>query len=502
MTKQRNGRFSHGYIFVFSLIVMLMLYILGLTSIQVAGNGLQMANRQRRLAEALNNAEAGADAAEAYLRSLSSPPTATVTLAKTNYGGGSYQPTIVYDSGNAGNWLKKFKVVSVGAGSNGATRTVTMQLRQQSFSLYAYFTDFEESPAGDTIWFFARDRLRGPVHTNDQFHIAWDKTATSPIFYDTVSSTSTSVDWGANGAPSSTTDWQRIFSSGKTAFTTGVDRIELPDSTNKQQVAAWGAESGFPTTNGITIPNAGGAVSAGIYIRGDATVAFSLETGTGNQVITITQGSTTKIITVNLASQTTAVKVGSTTTNYTGVPNGCIYSTGNITSLKGELADSYYSGTSVIRHNAWTVATDVVGGKDITLTDSLKYHTEPDATKPATDTKNLASPTLGLVAQNITLAAGCPSDVTLDGVVLAGGKNTTSGSFSYASWNTTKKNNLNLLGGIIQKRRGPVGTFNQSTNTLSTGYNKNYNYDPRMVDSPPPFFPTTGQYDVLSWQYK
>jgi hypothetical protein len=34
-----------------------------------------------------------------------------------------------------------------------------------------------------------------------------------------------------------------------------------------------------------------------------------------------------------------------------------------------------------------------------------------------------------------------------------------------------------------------------------SGYSKDYRYDVRMVDSPPPYFPTTGQYDVKSWQY-
>jgi hypothetical protein len=53
---------------------------------------------------------------------------------------------------------------------------------------------------------------------------------------------------------------------------------------------------------------------------------------------------------------------------------------------------------------------------------------------------------------------------------------------------------------VIQKKRGPVGTL--SGDTLATGYMKDYRYDARLADSPPPFYPTTGQYDVKSWQYK
>ena len=55
---------------------------------------------------------------------------------------------------------------------------------------------------------------------------------------------------------------------------------------------------------------------------------------------------------------------------------------------------------------------------------------------------------------------------------------------------------------IIQNKRGPIGTFNPSTNTPTSGYTKDYHYDPRMAVDPPPFFPTTGEYDVHSWQEK
>ena len=51
---------------------------------------------------------------------------------------------------------------------------------------------------------------------------------------------------------------------------------------------------------------------------------------------------------------------------------------------------------------------------------------------------------------------------------------------------------------IIQKARGPVGTI--SGGTISTGYAKDYYYDPRLADNPPPYFPTTGSYDLISWK--
>ena len=493
--------------FILALLSLMVMAILGVLCVQISVNNLLTARRHRDQEKAMHLAEAAADMAEGYLQSLSTPPTSDINYPGTNQvvtlASGTCSAVIANAPGNAGAWLKSYIITATGTSRGGITSTIKVQLRQQSFGLYSYFSDQEVSSiTGDTIWFFARDRLRGPVHTNDQFHISWDKTSADPIFYDTVSSADDSVDWNPSAGPQSTNDWRRVIDGGQAAFSLGVNRIELPDSTDRQKVAAWGADSNFPTSNGITLPASGSTLSAGIYIRGDCTMTFSVENSTGNQVIAITQGSTTKTINVDRAANVTRVTQGGTTTTYSGVPNGVIYSTGHVTSLKGTLADNYYSGTTINQRNSWTVATDVANGKDITVTDNLVYKTEPDETKPATHTSNVRAATLGLVAEDVVLGSSCPNEMSIDGVIMAGGRNTAHGSFYYSQWDSNKQNNLNIRGGIIQKQRGPVSTFNNSNNTLSTGYNKNYNYDPRMVDAPPPFFPTTGVYDRLSWRLR
>lgn len=52
---------------------------------------------------------------------------------------------------------------------------------------------------------------------------------------------------------------------------------------------------------------------------------------------------------------------------------------------------------------------------------------------------------------------------------------------------------LYLTGGIIQRSRGPVGTILQNGNG-GTGYLKRYSYDKCGVSAPPPYFPTTGYF--------
>jgi hypothetical protein len=149
------------------------------------------------------------------------------------------------------------------------TRKVTLQVKEQSFALYSYFTDQEKSSVTNgTIWFYARDRIYGPAHSNDTFHIAWSGTSADPIFYGTVSSAASAVGWQPS-APQTKQDWRRVLQGGQDALTLGVDRIELPAMSGMQRDAAWGDSTGFPTSNGVYVPHTGGATNAGVFVRGD-----------------------------------------------------------------------------------------------------------------------------------------------------------------------------------------------------------------------------------------
>ncbi|MFA6356280.1 MAG: hypothetical protein WCY23_04130, partial [Candidatus Omnitrophota bacterium] len=75
-----------------------------------------------------------------------------------------------------------------------------------------------------------------------------------------------------------------------------------------------------------------------------------------------------------------------------------------------------------------------------------------------------------------------------------------SDSFYLENYSSSMKGTLNVLGGIIQKERGAVGTFNTSTNNKASGFTKNYVYDERLRTTPPPFFPTTEDFIPVSWR--
>jgi hypothetical protein len=92
------------------------------------------------------------------------------------------------------------------------------------------------------------------------------------------------------------------------------------------------------------------------------------------------------------------------------------------------------------------------------------------------------------------ISSGAPTNLRIDASIMA--LNT---SFMLTNWWVgPAKGTLTVFGGIIQKERGPVGTFSGTTKV--SGYSKNYQYDTRLLNSPPPFVPTTGDYITLSWE--
>jgi hypothetical protein len=72
------------------------------------------------------------------------------------------------------------------------------------------------------------------------------------------------------------------------------------------------------------------------------------------------------------------------------------------------------------------------------------------------------------------------------------------GAEQYDNSNYGTRGRINLLGGVSQKQRAAVGTL-AGDGSVATGYSKSYRYDDRMMNQNPPFYPTTGSYEILSW---
>lgn len=483
--------------------------MLSLTSTTLRGNA-----RLQTRASALAVAESGAELGVLWLRDQAIPPTTDQTITSSIASppaGSSWVVTLTNDPLNATQFLKTYIITCTGT-VGGKSRQVKIAARQSSFGKYAYFTDRETSTSGSAIWWNSKDYIDGPVHSNNKngknFNIDYSGWSTNnprrPIFQDIVTGCGPSISYQPS-RPKTEEAFQRVFMNGSKGYLLGVNQVVLPPSTAVQKEAAWGGASGFPTSAGVYIRSDANSGNGGTYIHGNCGIEMSVD-GSGNQIMTVTQGTNTTVIKYDLAQGTTTVlsgPVGSgSSTSASSFSNGVIYCSGSITSLRGTIANNKVSGGQIDRRSAWTICTDTNALKDITITGDLVYQTKPDKTQPMSAACNLGAGTLGLVAQDIKIADDGTSyhrhyNRELNCVMLAG-SSSVDGSISVNNYNEGTTGTLSVLGGLIQSTRGPVGTI--SGGVINHGYAKDYRYDQRLSTAPPPFYPTTGAYDRLSWE--
>ncbi len=153
---------------------------------------------------------------------------------------------------------------------------------------------------------------------------------------------------------------------------------------------------------------------------------------------------------------------------------GAIFVNGGNASVSGKLGGQLTIGTS----------------RDLIITNNLRYANNPQTNPQSNDV-------LGLIAEgNVVIAQTAPYNLQVQASIMA--LNT---SFSVENWWVgPPKGVLNVYGGIIQKNRGAVGTFSSSTGQKLSGYSKDYWFDTRLANLAPPFYPTSGQYQLVSWQ--
>lgn len=142
--------------------------------------------------------------------------------------------------------------------------------------------------------------------------------------------------------------------------------------------------------------------------------------------------------------------------------NGAIFVNGGYVDVSGTVSGQFTVGTS----------------RSIYVTGNLTYLNDPRTSPSSTDI-------IGLVAQNnVYVDSAAPYDVEINACIVA--LNT---SFGVENYGSGLKGTLSIYGGIIQYRRGPIGTFSASTGDRISGYTKDYVYDTRFQNIAPPYFP-------------
>jgi hypothetical protein len=396
----------------------------------------------------------------------------------------AYIPPLTVTLSNNNERVKK--IINLGNGSFSIT------VQRDNFAKYALFTNNHVSSSGDTVWFTANTTFNGPMHTNDRFSFANNP---SGNFTELVTQHETTARFRNNGNPilrnaarNGNIDVPRFKNNDDNNFKRGQPEIIIPATTSQQYMKSKALGGSNPTTNGIYLPNDGTKVTGGIFIRGDATVNMAVTSQ--NPVYTITQGSTTRTITVNYSNKTTTMG----TKVYSGIPDGqgqtgggaLVYSTGTISNFYG----------TVQKDSTVTVASE----NDLVITNNILYEKDPRVIGNE-NYDNL----LGIISWNgdVRIGTSAPNNITIYGVVMA-----PNGVFTVDNYNNgSYRGVVTLLGGAITDSYGAFGTFNGDINV--TGYGRNFIYDVRMSKGYLPlYFPfmpnfttfTNGIGINLTWQ--
>jgi hypothetical protein len=421
-----------------------------------------------------------------------------------------------------------------------------LEVTQESFAKYAYFTDFEPS----TIAFGSGDQIFGPVHSNDDIRIY----SSGARFRDLVRTAGIII-----GVQYGTFD---------VGYQTNVTPIPMPAPADLTKLQAQ-AQAGGMYFTGHTTGGTGEArtrvefVAVDLNGDGDATdddegFIKVYEGAFGNEdfvsasrpgTITSTwncgdlQGNHTGMFKATAAHTAGPHAPVSSLTDNTGrcllggdslLTNGFVASDANgqwlpwggpvdprLTAAVGAAAPYHHPITRPLNPNfkgviyvdgkvgvSGTVRGRVtlVSPSDIIILDNVKQATDP-AAGVCDDILGLLAVDDVIVADNLinapvntagssykTLRAVGNQDEVIHAVVLALDiftvQNYDQGPTTPEKCNTQNwgRGCLRLTGGIIQRTRGAVGT------TAGTGNLKRYSYNACAYTDPPPYFPTTGHF--------
>jgi len=382
----------------------------------------------------------------------------------------------------------------------------TVRVQRDNFAKYALFTNRQEMSGGTNIWFTGKTNFAGPVHTNKRFNIALNPSATfdgavtqheqTARFYNGGWPVLLDADFNGNSDTPT-------FNAG---FTRGVDPIALSSSAQQQDMIDQATGGNTYSTDGIYIPNSGGALTGGIYVKGNAEITLS--NSGPHQTYIVQQGSQTIHVTPDKLTKTTTIWDGASGyTTYNGLPDGVddvgtiVYVDGGINSIGGY----------IVAEEQATIASD----QYITIEDNVTYvGATPAVGTPGTpgyvaphnsDQDNL----LGLVSWNGSVAIGhnAPDNISIHATILA--QNDVVMVEGWSDSGVGPRGTATLLGGAISDNYGAFGTFSGSTGALLSGYGRNFVYDQRMaIGNAPPYFPSLNTFiaftnditDKMIWQ--
>jgi len=492
---------------------------MGIAAIMTATSTTGLFGGLRRADEALYNAEAGIEVAKRII-AQTNPNFDQVYAADgqltglegtKDYGNGSYTVVLLNnedDPGypkNAGDPdLEKDGRYIIHSTGRVSDTVKTLEVVVESFSRFFYFTEWEEAPlmSGEPNWedkyvfFRTGDNLDGPVHSNHALHIGGN-----PVFTALASSNESPFK-----LPGSADD-DDIFLGGI--------------NWNRHVTLPVGTDGVFGTADDLV------DVKTGADAKGVVIDTFDTATGRSWDYRVHFRGDRGQEVDIYKKSPMVTDWTFDRTLTIASDFNGVVYFHGGGTIHVGgkvkdtgtatEIGELGSSGKASMVRGRWTIcsalestdaANGVTGAGEIAIEGDIKYedkngnYNDPFPSDP--------EGLLGLVsANNVVIKINEEDDadtVRNNGITIHASIMATSNEDAtfnvendlLEAVNGSLNLPINLLGGIIQYRRGVVGVFEMAG--LVTGFDKNYRYDTRLLYMTPPSFPLAVNLDIKSWK--
>ena len=332
-----------------------------------------------------------------------------------------------------------YNLVSTGF-VNSVERTVSLRrVYQPSYAEFALW-----SQTNGVIYFKSGEVFNGHVHSDDQPY--FDVNGGSPAFHAAMTT----------GAGTYTV-------SGGT-----ISDVTLDQGITLNSYQGTMADVDFNSAASTSLKSE--ATSAGLLLDGNTTITFN--------------GGTLSIINYRKYNDNLAH-------SYTPPTEGIIYiRTVNTGTASTQAGMAYLTGGTV--NGRLTIVTET----NIYLQGNIAYASDP-VSNPSSDDA------LGLISgSDVWVDTMAPNNLSIDAAIMATGKFSSGdlGSFGVINYNSgSTRGVLTVYGGIVQELRGAVGTM--SGGSMTHGYSKNYIYDPRFINNPPPYYPTiASQVRFSQWQ--
>ncbi len=468
---------------------------------------------------------------------------------------------MVSDLKSTGNQSAGVRSVRSDATDFSKRQVYTLTVAKPSFAKYALFTNHHYSNSSDTntLWFTKDTQFSGPVHTNQNFNFNANPYFGGQMTSAGCPAGQIKTDsMGADYCAIAQSAGARFYSSSQTTIQSSANikssatsisgkpfkELSFGNNTSDKPIvgdAKWNSDFIQLPENGQNqindsknITNINGIDQTGLYLDSAIKKISYGISGTGvnkYQLINYTRSDSKDIYLRFDASKTMQINTGTISApNWvnanknlsTGewqastIPggssakfNGVIYAKGGVKSVYGS------ADPAVASFAQMTLSAD----QDIVLTGNLKYEQSPcdsGTAKTAVCSSfdgngNIIQNVLGIYSSNgnIEIAnnstnttqvtdpdkgtVNAPNNLTVQAVLMA-----SKGAIQVQNYALgSARGALNLTGGVIENIYGAFFTFNGTTGVQSTGFNRNFVYDPRMdIGFSPPSFPTQKNWDI------